>query len=333
MLYKRPGSPHWQIKFRLRGISVRESSGTMDRKAAETYEEKLRKAIWSREQLGVTAPKTWDDAVDQWFKDKGHKRSIGRDRERLEAAGEVFKGLPLTEVTQANIRAYGALLAAREGKTKSTANRHLSTIRALLNAAKEWEMYPEGVSPPKVKLYPLPKFEPKPITREQFQLLLSELCPHQLPIVEFAAETGLRLQNVLRLRWEPSDTEPFVDPDGSRLYVPPSAAKAGSAIAIPLSTRAWDIIRDMERSKAGYVFIDHRGRAPVGSIRTSWEKARVRAGLPTLRFHDLRHTWASWHIQSGTPTRVLQELGGWADETMVRKYAHLSVEHLRKFVK
>ena len=45
-----------------------------------------------------------------------------------------------------------------------------------------------------------------------------------------------------------------------------------------------------------------------------------------------RHTWASWHVQSGTPLHVLQELGGWETAEMVRRYAHLSSEHLAQYV-
>jgi hypothetical protein len=50
----------------------------------------------------------------------------------------------------------------------------------------------------------------------------------------------------------------------------------------------------------------------------------VRAGLPKLRWHDLRHTWATWHAQAGTPAIVLQVLGGWKDARMVRTYTHLA---------
>ena len=54
----------------------------------------------------------------------------------------------------------------------------------------------------------------------------------------------------------------------------------------------------------------------------------MRAGITDFRWHDLRHTWASWHIQQGTPLHVLQELGGWSDIRMVQRYAHLSADHL-----
>lgn len=54
-------------------------------------------------------------------------------------------------------------------------------------------------------------------------------------------------------------------------------------------------------------------------------------GLPGFRFHDLRHTWASWQVQAETPLSHLQELGGWASFSMVQRYAHLSPGHLRQY--
>lgn len=50
-----------------------------------------------------------------------------------------------------------------------------------------------------------------------------------------------------------------------------------------------------------------------------------------FRFHDLRHTWASWQVQAETPLSHLQELGGWASFSMVQRYAHLSPAHLRQY--
>ena len=71
---------------------------------------------------------------------------------------------------------------------------------------------------------------------------------------------------------------------------------------------------------------------PVGSCNTkAWRAALKRAGIENFRWHDLRHTWASWHIQQGTPVHVLQELGGWSDIRMVQQYAHLAPEHLAQY--
>ena len=60
----------------------------------------------------------------------------------------------------------------------------------------------------------------------------------------------------------------------------------------------------------------------------AWYKALGRAGIDNFRWHDFRHTWASWHVQGGTPLNVLQELGGWASYSMVLRYAHLAADHL-----
>jgi integrase len=56
--------------------------------------------------------------------------------------------------------------------------------------------------------------------------------------------------------------------------------------------------------------------------------ALKRSDIEDFRWHDLRHTWASWHAQGGTPLFALQELAGWETEKMVRRYAHLAAERL-----
>jgi integrase len=61
-----------------------------------------------------------------------------------------------------------------------------------------------------------------------------------------------------------------------------------------------------------------------------WKRALKEAGIKDFRWHDLRHTWASWHVQNGTPLHDLQELGGWESVEMVRRYAHLTPGHLAK---
>jgi len=61
------------------------------------------------------------------------------------------------------------------------------------------------------------------------------------------------------------------------------------------------------------------------------ERIRESTGIHDFRWHDLRHTWASWHVQQGTPLHALQELGGWESAEMVRRYAHLSAEHLAAY--
>ena len=61
-----------------------------------------------------------------------------------------------------------------------------------------------------------------------------------------------------------------------------------------------------------------------------WRKALKRVGIENFRWHDLRHTWASWLVQNGTPLYELQEMGGWKSASMVRRYAHLAPANLAK---
>jgi integrase len=60
----------------------------------------------------------------------------------------------------------------------------------------------------------------------------------------------------------------------------------------------------------------------------AFHSALARAGIENFRFHDLRHTWASWLIQAGTLLSILQEMGGWESIEMVRRYAHLAPTYL-----
>jgi len=61
---------------------------------------------------------------------------------------------------------------------------------------------------------------------------------------------------------------------------------------------------------------------------TAWHTALKRAGVEDFRFHDLRHTWASWHRQAGTSCDELKDLGGWKSRTMVDRYAKFATENL-----
>jgi integrase len=64
------------------------------------------------------------------------------------------------------------------------------------------------------------------------------------------------------------------------------------------------------------------------AVGSAWERSLRRARIEAFRFHDLRHTWASWHVMRGTTLQELMELGGWKSYEMVLRYAHLASEHL-----
>jgi integrase len=140
----------------------------------------------------------------------------------------------------------------------------------------------------------------------------------------FPLATGLRAANVTGLQWTQ------VDEERRLAWVHPDQAKARKAIAVPLNAAAHSIVRKRRGIHATHVF-SYRGRPITQVSSKAWYGALRRAEIEGFRWHDLRHTWASWHVQSGTPLFALQEMGGWQSADMVRRYAHLSAVHLAPY--
>ncbi len=100
-------------------------------------------------------------------------------------------------------------------------------------------------------------------------------------------------------------------------------------ICVPLNKGACQVIQRQLGKHRRFVFT-YNGK-PVKAVNTkAWKKALRAAGLEDFRWHDLRHAWATRHIQAGTSTAELQELGGWQSSEMVRRYAHFAAEQLAK---
>ena len=300
MLYKRSTKPaaHWWVRFEVKGQEVRQSSGTNRKESAQAFEQSLREAIWDEQNLGIESH-TWEEACEQWYKDKAKKKSLKRDKQaiaRLNLSGDLEAIQPPSDV------------GARE----------LAVYRSIMNAAcDDWKWL---ASAPKVKMPDTTKPDPRWIKPEQFVTLIKELPPHAQQIAKFGAATGLRSSNIRKMKW--------ANIHNKIAYVASLSAKAKKPIGIPLNADALAILKQQAKAHPVYVFTDHRGRAPVGSLKTCWGKARVRAGIPDFRFHDLRHTWAAWHTLKGTPPAILMELGAWSSLAMVEKYGHINPGHL-----
>ena len=99
------------------------------------------------------------------------------------------------------------------------------------------------------------------------------------------------------------------------------------ASVVPLNGCALTVLNRRRGRHSRYVFT-YRGKAVARTNTKAWKKGLARAGIEQFRWHDLRHTWASWHVQSGTSLQELMELGGWATLDMVLRYAHLAGDHL-----
>ncbi|HHW4683484.1 MAG TPA: tyrosine-type recombinase/integrase [Xylella sp.] len=263
---------------------------------------------------------TWADAAVRWLSEKVHKTTLHEDAAKLRWLAPHLNAVLLVHVDSDLVLRVAALKASQS--TLTTANRYLALMRSILRRACDlWHWI---VSSPCIPLFPERVKRVRWLTPQQVRSLLNELPSHQCDIVVFALATGLRQANVLKLRWCQ------VDIVRKLLRIPADQAKGRHAIRIPLSAHAVGVLHRQCGRHCEYVFT-YRGQPLKTANTLAWRQALRRAGISDFRWHDLRHTWASWHAQAGTPLYVLQDLGGWQSESMVRRYAHLTPSHFSAY--
>jgi integrase len=318
-LYKRNDSPHWWVKVSHGGRTIQRSTGTEDKSQAQEYHDKLKASLWEQQRLGVKPSRAWKEAAVRWLAETEEKATHQRDIQKLRWLDPFLGTLMLDEITRDVIDR----VKSERLKTvsKATVNRYLALVRAiLLRSRDEWEWIDKV---PKVKLFKEGPGRERSITAEQARSLLGQLPAHQRDVVTFALATGLRQSNVLGLEWS------HVDLDAGHAWVDADQSKNGKPIAVPLNVTALEVLRRQLGKHARRVFT-YAGKPLANANTRAWRRALKRAGIENFRWHDTRHTWATWHRQSGTPTHELQRLGGWRSSVMVERYAHLAPDHLAK---
>lgn len=208
------------------------------------------------------------------------------------------------------------------GAGPRTVNACLEVLRAVLRAAVGWGWL--DAAPP-IRMLRLPVRRARWLSVQEARRLLQELPPHLAQLAAFTLETGLRRSNVTGLTWDQVDLNEGI------AWIHADQAKGRKAIPVPLSDTAKRILLDARQDLARHCFT-YRGRPIKQTSTRAWRLAKERARISGFRWHDLRHTWASWHALAGTPMHVLQELGGWSSPAMLRVYVHLSTQHLRQHV-
>ena len=304
------------------GERHRGSTGKTDKREAQKYHDDLRHQLGQRRPSGFTLA----DALRAWLTE-----SIRSDKEKsaIRVLLRCYPSRPVSEVVPHK------LVESLAPRKQSTINRTLNIVNAAIAlSSKRGECAPLSMD-----RKPAESTRLRFLTKDEWADLYARLPPHLKPIALFAISTGLRRANVLGLKWR------AVDLDNKLVWVDAVDAKGGRTISVPLSDIAHDALKSQVGIHKEYVFTYKR--EPIGDIKHSWNNALVRAGIDlftdkdkegndvvksSFTFHGLRHTWASWHVQKGTPLAVLKELGGWSDMDMVMRYAHLSPAHLREWV-
>ena len=328
MLYRRTGSRYWWMRFTgPDGCDIRQSTGTDDKREAEEYEAKVKHDRWRQSRLGDKPRYTWQAAVVRYLGEMKPGKGYDDIVYQLRWLDPHLNGKTLDQIDE---DAIVTLMDKRQadGVTNATVNRMAALVRSILKRAeRRWRWIDRA---PSVTMLPEPSRRIRWLTREEAERLLAALPDHMADMARFALATGLRESNVTLLEWSQ------VDLDRRLAWIHADQAKGKRAIGVPLNNDAVLVLRRCQGRHPSRVFCWPR---PRGKGRIEWtpvrradhatfKKGLVRAGIHNFRWHDLRHTWASWHIQAGTPLHILQELGGWATLAMVQRYAHLSSEHL-----
>lgn len=320
-LYRRKDSPNWWIKLSpIRGETgpLQVSTGTSEKRKASEFHDRLKAERWEQGKLGAKPRRTWEEAVLKFLDETSHKRSQSKDKGIFRWLDPMFGGKHLDEVDRQLIDRV-KVLRLKEG-TASTANRYLALIRTVLRKAHlEWEWLDHI---PKVTLFKEPDGRVRSLTYDEFSLLHAQLPLHLADMALFTVATGLRQANVAKLEWAEVSIE------RRHAWIPAHKYKNGRPHAVPLNEVAISVLLAQVGKNPQFVFT-FRGK-PVTNVSTkAWWAALERAGIEDFRWHDLRHTFATWHRQAGTPTHELQRLGGWKTLAMVERYAHVAPEGLQ----
>lgn len=330
-LFKR-GSVWW-MSFTYQGKQVRRSTETSDRKLAQRILDKVKGEIaegkWFERLPGEE--KTFREMMEKYMtehsaRNKAPKSHI-RDKSLKHHLVEYFGDLSLAEVTPNLISSYKNS-RREEGASPRTLNYELALMSHAFNLAiKEWEW----VSDNPVKKISKEKVNNQVerwLTLEEEEKLLNASPDWLREIISFAVNTGLRQGEILNLQWPQIDF--------SRRTIIILEQKNQGKDTLPLNKTAQGILREKAKGRNGetdIVFCNGNGqRIDDGNLRRAFYSAVRKAKIRKLRFHDLRHTFATRLVQAGVDLYMVQKLGRWKNISMIMRYAHHYPESLRSGV-
>lgn len=318
----------WQVDFRAPGGErIRCSAETADRKAAQEYHDKLKASMWRQGKLGEAPDREFEEAAVRFLRECAGQRDYATKLRHVAFWREKFAGRTVRSLTSDDI--VNALPTHRIHQKKAptpltgaTLNRYLSTIRRMLNLCVDWDWIDKA---PKLPTYHEPdvrvRWEPPEVITK---LIRAMSMPWMRDAALVAVSTGLRESELFSL--PPS----HIDLQRRNAWVTHDMAKSKRARAVPLNDDACSVLERRLHTADKWVFTRDGGDGILiqEHDKRIFNRACEDVGIEDFHWHDLRHTWASWHVQRGTPLMVLKELGGWEKIEMVQKYAHLAPSHV-----
>jgi integrase len=305
--FKHPKTGHWQVRMVIGGQRIQRSLGpAAGREDALNLEAQIRRDTLSG-RLGKTPPRSLDEAIARWLEGEAKTlKDYAGHLSKVRAIRTHCAGLRLDQIVDAaeSIKSAGIT----DGLKPATINRRLAILRRVANLAHGqwgWLDLPLGQ---RIKLLGGETARHTYLTPDQVEHL-AQCCRHAgvATAIRLAARTGLRQNEILQAKTV------F---DGC-IVVDPETAKSHRPRLVPIPPDMPDLKLPLEISYA--------------TLRTFFEDARQTAGLPQVRFHDLRHTAASWWAQAGANLAILRDLLGHSTLAMTSRYAHLLPGDLKRF--
>ncbi len=246
---------------------------------------------------------------------KVNKKSWKTDEYRLQEMVPFFGKFEIRSITPLDIEKFRAK-RLEAGNSKSTTNRFLTLLKKMINLAIDWG-YLDNNPATKVKMFAEhDNLKEKVLSDEEEQKLLYASPDHLRPIIIMALNTGMRRGEILNLKWQ--------DVDFERRIISVKKTKSGRTRSIPINDSLLNILEDLDQN-GDKVF-------PYTYIQTAFQNSRRRAGLHDVRFHDLRHTFASRLVANGVDIVTVQQLLGHQSITTTERYTHSNIEQKRKAV-
>jgi integrase len=258
-----------------------------------------------------------------------HKRSLRDDVGRLKGLLPFISSIPLDKLHMGTLQPWLAH-RRKEGAAVGTINHGLQVVRRVLNlAATEWQDE-QGLtwllSPCKIRLLPdLHKRQPYPLKWDEQDRLFAELPEHLRDMAVFAVNTGCRDAEISGLRWQWEVEVPELST--TVFIIPGSRVKNGRERLVVLNQHAKSVVARRRGRHSTHVF-DYKGRPMRCMMGSAWRRARVVAGLPVVRVHDLKHTFGRRLRAAGVSFEDRQDLLGHRSGRITTHYSAAELSRL-----